>query len=75
MLSWACTVHNVQVLSLNSVIITFDLERQISFIQAQMHIALRRVRDIKNFHLIGVYNCNAFHVNSYTNVTVEYNRL
>ena len=54
MLSWACTVHNVQGLSLNSGITTFDLERNISFIQAQMHVALRRVRDMKNFHTIVV---------------------
>ena len=38
-----------------------------------MYVALSRVTDIKNLHLSGTYNRNAFQVNS--NVTSEYNRL
>ena len=73
MLSWACTVRKVQSLSLNSAIISFDLKKRKSFNQGQMCVALSRVTDIKNLHLIGTYNRNAFQVNN--NVTSEYNRL
>ena len=38
-----------------------------------MYVALSHVSDIKNLHLIGTYNQNAFPVNSY--VTSEYDRL
>ena len=73
MLSWACTVHKVQGLSLNSAVISFDLEKQTFFNQGQMYVTLSRVTDIKNLHLIETYSRNAFQVNS--NVTSEYNRL
>ena len=73
MLSWACTVPKVQGLSLNSAVISFDLVKQKSFNQGQMYVALCRVTDIKNLHLIGTYNRHAFQVNS--NVTSVYNRL
>ena len=73
MLSWACTVHKVQGLSINAGVISFDLERQRSFNQGPMYVALSRVRDMNNLHLIGTYNRSAFQVNS--NVTSEYNRL
>ena len=67
------TVHKVEDLSLNAGVISFDLERQRSFIQGQMYVALDRVRYIKNVHLVRTCNCNVFQVNS--NVTLEYNRL
>ena len=72
MLSWTCTVQ-VQGLSMNAGVISFDLERQRSFNQGQMYVALSRVRGMNNLHLIGTYNRSAFQVNS--NVTSEYNRL
>lgn len=43
MLSWACTVHEVQGLSLNSTVISFDLEKQKLFNQGQIYVALSRV--------------------------------
>ena len=52
MLSWACTVHKVQGLSLNSAVISSDLEKQKFFNQGQMYVTLSHVTDIKNFHLI-----------------------
>ena len=38
-----------------------------------MYVALSRIRDMNNLHLIGTYNRSAFQVNS--NVTSEYNKL
>ena len=43
MLSWACTIHEVQGLSLNSTVISFDLEKQKLFNQGQIYVALSRV--------------------------------
>ena len=37
LLSWACTVHEFQGLSLKEVVIGFETERQISFNQGQMY--------------------------------------
>ena len=47
MLSWACRVHKVQGLSLNSAAISFNLEKQNLFSQGRMNVALSRVTDIK----------------------------
>ena len=38
-LSWACTVHKVQGLSLTSAVVSFDLEKQKSFNEGQMYVA------------------------------------
>ena len=47
LLSWACRVHKVKCLSLNSAVISFNLEKQNSPSQGQMHVALGRVIDVK----------------------------
>ena len=72
-LSWACTVHKVQGLSLNSAVISFGLEKQKLFNQEKTYVASSCVLDVKNLHLMETYNRNAFQVNS--NVTSEYKRL
>ena len=64
MLSWTCTVHEVQGLSLNLTVFSFDLEKQKLFNQGQIYVALSCVTDIKNLHLIGTCNRNVFQVNS-----------
>ena len=72
MLSWACTVHKVRGLGLNSAVINFDLEKQKSFNQGQMYATFGSVTNINNLYLIGIYNRNAFQI--YSNVTSEYSR-
>ena len=52
-LSWACTVHKVQGLSLTSAVVSFDLEKQKSFNEGQMYVALSRVTSITIFFLLG----------------------
>ena len=42
-LSWACTVHKVQGLSLEKALISFDLIKQRKFNYGQMYVALSRV--------------------------------
>ena len=72
-LSWECTVHKVQGLSLTLAVVSFDLEKQKSFNEDQMYVALSRVTSMDNLFLIGEYNCNVFKVNE--NAVVEYSRL
>ena len=43
MLSWACIVHKVQGLSLNSAVISFNLEKQNWYSQGRIYVALSRV--------------------------------
>ena len=62
-LAWACTVHKVQGLSLNSGIISFDLERQKSFNKGQMYVALSRITNFESMYLIGTYQRSAVRLN------------
>ena len=59
MLSWACTVHKVQGLSLDKAVVSFDLLRQRSFNNGQMYVALSRVTLLEGFFLTGKFNHNA----------------
>ena len=72
-LSWACTVHKVQGLSLERAVISFDLLKQKSFNAGQMYVALSRVKCMNGLHLTGTYNRNAIKVN--TKASDEYERL
>lgn len=53
MLSWACTCHKVQGLSLQSAVISFELFRQRQFNAGQMYVALSRVTTLAGLYLIG----------------------
>ena len=55
-LSWACTVHKVQGLSLTEGVVSLYLESQKSFNQEQMYVALSRITNINELHLTGKYN-------------------
>ena len=72
-LSWACTGHKVQGLSLTSAVVSFDLEKQKSFNEGQMYVALSRVTSINDNFLIGKHNRNVFKVNE--SAVAECNRL
>ena len=72
-LSLAYTVHKVKGLSLTSVVVSFDLEKQKSFHAGQMYFALSSITSIENLFLIGKYNSNVFKLNK--SPIVEYSRL
>ena len=72
-LSWACTVHKKQGLSLTSAVLSFDLEKQKTFNEGQMYVTLRRVTSIDNLFLTRKYNSNVFKVNE--SAVIEYSRL
>ena len=62
-LSWACKVHRVIGLSLVDSVVSFDLEKQKSFNQEQIYVALSRISSMNKVYLIGSYNKDALKVN------------
>ena len=52
-LSWGCTTHKEQGLSLDKVVISFNLLKQKKFNPGQMYVALSRVTSIEGLFLIG----------------------
>ena len=69
-LSWACTIHKVQGLSLKEGVVSFELQRQEYFSQGQMRVALSSISKFENMHLFGEYHHNAIKVNQ--NAKKEY---
>ena len=64
MLAWGCTVHKVQELTLEKVVVSFDLVKQQSFNYGQMYVALRRVTSLDHLYLIGSFTLSAVKVDS-----------
>ena len=73
MLSWACTCHKVQGLSLPEAVISFTLNKQRRFNPGQMYVALSRVTSLNGLHLIGNFSSSAIQHN--TAAAIEYDRL
>lgn len=73
MLSWACTCHKVQGLSLPSAVISFELFKQKQFNAGQMYVALSRVINIDRIYLLGEYKENAIRINK--KAELKYERL
>ena len=59
MLACGCTVHKVQDITLEEVVISFDLLRQRNFNYAQMYVALSRLTSLNGLYLIGKFNLAA----------------
>ena len=72
-LSWACTIHKVQGLTLKEGVVSFELQREKNFSQGQMYVALSRISKFENMHLLGKYHRNAIKMNQ--NAKKEYDRL
>ena len=52
-LAWACTVHKVQGLTLNKIVISFDLFKQRSFNYGQIYVALSRATSLQGLRVLG----------------------
>ena len=65
-MSWACSIHKVQGLSLQEAVVSFDLDRQKIFKPGQMYVALSRVTNIQGLFLTRLFK---------QDVTQEYHRL
>ena len=59
MLSWACTVHKVQGLSIERAVISFRLLKQRNFQYGQMYVALSRVTSLNGLFLTGKFKSTA----------------
>ena len=60
MLSWTCTVHKVQGLSLNEVVVSFKLLPQRRFNAGQLYVALSRATSLNGLYLTGNLDQAAF---------------
>jgi len=72
-LSWACTVHKVQGLTLDNVVISFELFKQRNFNFGQVYVALSRSRSLKGIHVLN--HIENKHVKVDHRVCTEYERL
>ena len=72
-LSWACTIHKVQGLTLQKAVVSFDLVRQKSFNPGQIYVALSRVASLNGLYLTGEYKRTA--IKADPKATDEYNLL
>ena len=72
-LSWGCTTHKEQGLSLEKVVVSFDLLKQRKFNPGQMYVALSRVTSLEGLFLIGTFKESAIVVDQ--RVIAEYERL
>ena len=72
-LAWACTVHKVQGLTLQNVVISFDLYKQRSFNYGQVYVALSRATSLKGIQILGQMENK--HIRADPRVQKEYERL
>ena len=54
-LTWACTVHKVQGLTLEKIVFSFDLLKQRSFNYGQVYVALSRATSLSKLHILLKY--------------------
>ena len=52
-LAWACTIHKVQGLTLNKIVISFELFKQRSFNYGQTYVALSRATSLQGLYVLG----------------------
>ena len=72
-LAWACTVHKVQGLTLEKVVVSSDLIRQRAFNYAQIYVALSRATSLQGLYILG--QIESKHVKANPKVLEEYQRL
>ena len=72
-LAWACTVHKVQGLTLNKVVICTNLVKQRAFNYGQVYVALSRATSLQGLFILGEIENK--HVKANPKVLQEYERL
>ncbi|CAB3995466.1 Hypothetical predicted protein [Paramuricea clavata] len=72
-LSWACTVHKVQGLTLENVVVSLELHKQRSFNYGQIYVALSRATSLQGLHILG--EIQSKHIKANPKVHKEYERL
>ena len=69
-LSWACIVHKVQGLTLESAVVSMNLKKQRSFNYGQIFVALSRVTSLNGLHILG--EIQSKHIKADPKVNTEY---
>ena len=72
-LAWACTVHKDQGLTLNKIVISFDLFKQRSFNYGQTYVALSCATSLQGLYVLGKLEHK--HIKADPRVIEEYERL
>ncbi|KAL9977715.1 hypothetical protein ACROYT_G015152 [Oculina patagonica] len=72
-LAWACTVHKVQGLTLNKIVVSFELFKQKTFNYGQIYVALSRATSLNGLYILGKLEHK--HVKADPRVHNEYERL
>ena len=73
-LAWACTTHKVQGLTLEKLVVCFNLYGQYSFNYGQIYVALNRVTSIEGLYILGDFD-PAKHIKADDRVNAKYQRL
>ena len=76
MLGWGCTVHKVQGIAQQQLVVSSDLLRQRNFNYGQMYAALSRVTSLNGLYLTGKFNSAAIRadpraINEYQRIRKE----
>ena len=72
-LAWACTVHKVQGLTLDKIVVSLSLHGQKYFNYGQIYVAISRCKTLEGIHILG--NIKDKHVRVNSKVHEEYERL
>ncbi|XP_028405231.1 ATP-dependent DNA helicase PIF1-like [Dendronephthya gigantea] len=72
-LAWACTVHKVQGLTLEKVVLSTELVKQRSFNYGQIYVALSRATSLNGLFILG--QVESKHIKTNPKVLSEYERL
>ena len=72
-LAWACTVHKVQGLTLDNIVVSFDFNRQKRFNFSQVYVALSRATSLSGLHILG--NLENKHIRANPKVHEEHERM
>ena len=72
-LSWACTVHKVQGLALENIVVSLELRKQRSFNYGQVYVALSHATSLQGLHILG--EIQSKHIKANPKVRDEYKRL